>query len=237
MGRELDRPVRLAEGRQGDREANRLMREIGFTSKVFTPQLDRRPALGRRAPGRRHRPRHLQAGRPDHPRRADHGAVADRDRQGLPLRAPGAGERPLDPVHRPQHPSRLRHRRPLRRARPRQGRARRPTEREVKSAEQLINFMEELAHPGGCRAARRQRHGARRPMSNIRRIRQPAACARQRSRPGASGSTRPTTSLRRFVLDNRAALGTLGVFVVMMAIFIDRQSRRCSRPGTSTARC
>ena len=31
------RPARLPQRRQGDREAGRLMREIGFTSKVFTP--------------------------------------------------------------------------------------------------------------------------------------------------------------------------------------------------------
>ena len=90
-----DSPVRFGflNVAQGVAEAERLMREIGFTSKVFSPRLDRRPALRRRAPGRRHRPRDLQQGRSDRPRRADHRAVADRDRQGLPLRAPGARER------------------------------------------------------------------------------------------------------------------------------------------------
>ena len=115
------------------------MREIGFTSKVFTPQFDRRPALRRRTAGRCDRARHLQAGGPDRARRADDGAVADRDRQGFPLRAPGAGERPLDPVHRPQHPSRLRHCRPLRRARSRRV-ALETTKAEIASAEELIEL-------------------------------------------------------------------------------------------------
>ena len=50
--------------------------------------FDRRPAFRRRTAGRRHRPRHLQQGRPDRPRRADDGAVADRNREGLPFRPP-----------------------------------------------------------------------------------------------------------------------------------------------------
>ena len=99
------------------------MREIGFTSKVFSPRFDRRPAFGRRAAGRRDRPRDLQQGRPDRDRRTDDRALADRDRKGLSLRAHGARRRPLDPVHRPQHSSRLRHRRAFRRARSRPGRA------------------------------------------------------------------------------------------------------------------
>ena len=86
MGREIAGGLGFLNIRKEYAEAERLMREIGFTSKVFTPALDRRPALRRRASGRRHRPRHLQQGRPDRPRRADHGAVADRDREGLPLR-------------------------------------------------------------------------------------------------------------------------------------------------------
>ena len=99
------------------------MREIGFTSKVFSPELDRRAALGRRAAGRRARPRHLQQGRPDRHGRADHRALADRNRKGVPLRARGARRRALGAVHRPQHPPRLRHRGALRRDGPRHGRA------------------------------------------------------------------------------------------------------------------
>ena len=102
-------------------EAGRLMREIGFTSKVFTPHS----IVGQLSGGERQgvaiaRAIYKQGGS-DHPRRADDGAVADRDREGLPFRATGARQRPLDHLHRPQHPPRLRHRRPLRRARSRPG--------------------------------------------------------------------------------------------------------------------
>ena len=81
------RPLRLSRTIDKEiREAGRLMREIGFTSKVFTPHSIVGPAFRRRAPGRRDRPRHLQGGRPHRSRRADDGAVADRDGQGLSLR-------------------------------------------------------------------------------------------------------------------------------------------------------
>ena len=68
----------------------------------------RSSASSRAASGRAWRsPAPSQAGEPDRARRTDDGAVADRDRQGVPLRAPGARVGPLDPLHRPQHPPRL----------------------------------------------------------------------------------------------------------------------------------
>ena len=89
MGRELKGPLGWLNIAKEEREAARLMREIGFTSAGFHAALDRRPAFGRRAPGRRHRPRHLQACRSHHPRRADNGVVDHRNQQGVPFRAPG----------------------------------------------------------------------------------------------------------------------------------------------------
>ncbi len=72
------------------REAERLDARDRLHLEGVLAGLDRRPAVGRRAAGRRHCARHLQQGRSDRPRRADHGAVADRDREGVPLRAHGA---------------------------------------------------------------------------------------------------------------------------------------------------
>ena len=124
MGRELAGPLGLSRHRPRGEGGRTTDARDRLHLQGLHPALDRRPALRRRAPGRGDRPRDLQEGRPHRPRRADHRALPDRDRQGLPLRTAGAGERPLDPIHRPQHPPCLRHRRPLRRARPRDGRAR-----------------------------------------------------------------------------------------------------------------
>ena len=76
MGRELTSRFGFLETGKETREAERLMREIGFTSKVFSPRLDRRPTVRRRAAGRRARSRDLQQGRPDRAGRADDGALA-----------------------------------------------------------------------------------------------------------------------------------------------------------------
>ena len=65
LGRELTNSLGFLDSARERAEAERLMREIGFTSKVFTPRLDRRAAVGRRAPGRRARARDLQQGGPD----------------------------------------------------------------------------------------------------------------------------------------------------------------------------
>ena len=121
MGRELAGRLGWLQARRGNARGRAADARDRLHLEGVHAALDRRPAFGRRAAGRGDRPRDLQASRPHHARRADHGAVADRDREGVPLRPPGAGARALDPVHRPQHPPRLRHRRPLRRARPRQG--------------------------------------------------------------------------------------------------------------------
>ena len=56
------------------------------------------------------------------------------------------------------------------------------------------------------------------------------------ARPRTS-RVRPTGALRRFFAANRAALGTLAVFVVMIGDLHDRQPAGCSRTGRSTARC
>ena len=60
LGRELTRTLGFLDRKRERAEAERLMRDIGFTSKVFTPELDRRTAIGRRAPRGRARARDLQ---------------------------------------------------------------------------------------------------------------------------------------------------------------------------------
>ena len=47
LGREATNAFGFLDGRRERAEAERLMREIGFTSKVFTPDFDRRAALRR----------------------------------------------------------------------------------------------------------------------------------------------------------------------------------------------
>ncbi len=70
-------------------EAERLMREIGFTSKEFSPHSIG-PALWRGAPGRGDRTQHPRASQFDRSRRTDDRAIADGNRRGFPLRPPGA---------------------------------------------------------------------------------------------------------------------------------------------------
>ena len=59
MGRELRNPLGLLDVARERQEAERLMREIGFTSKVFTPDSVVGQLVGRRASGRRTRKGYL----------------------------------------------------------------------------------------------------------------------------------------------------------------------------------
>ena len=77
--------------------------------------------------------------------------------------------------------------------------------------------MEDVAHPGGARGRRTATGSAPRHERARRRNR---AADEPQSEAGANGAIRPSSPLRRFIIDNRASLGTLAVFVVMMAIFI-----------------
>ena len=149
IGREITNVFGFLDRSRERSEAERLMREIGFTSKVFTPRLDRRPALRRRATGGRDRPRHLQQGGPDHHGRADDRAVADRDGEGVPLRARRCAQAAVrscssattstTSTTSPSASSCMD--RGTGRAAGDQGGGR--------SAERLIAFMERLAHPQG----------------------------------------------------------------------------------------
>ena len=74
--------------------------------------------------------------------------------------------------------------------------------------------------PADCRAARRRRSGAGSTMSKTMEpdLHSPPASARRAAR---NEWKHPSDHwLRGFVLDNRASLGTLAVFVVMMAVFM-----------------
>ena len=87
---------------------------------------------------------------------------------------------------------------------------------------------------GAARASRQRaaepdrEHGA---MSEI--AEQPTAAARSRG----LAATRTTIRCGGFVLDNRAALGSLAVFVVMLADLPRSPIPPSSPPGRSTARC
>src|SRR5690606_23021142 len=73
-------------------------------------------------------------------------------------------------------------------------------------------------------------HGARRPSESgldLQSLRDdsgspPMSATTESGAPRPHPNSRP---LRRFVLDNRAALGTLAVFIVMMAIFVAANPR------------
>ena len=96
LGREVARSARLSRVARRERaEAERLMREIGFTSKVFTPNS----IVGQLSGGERQgvalaRAIYNKADLivMDEPTTA---LVADRNRKGVPLRARGARRRPL----------------------------------------------------------------------------------------------------------------------------------------------
>ena len=124
MGRELKSRLGWLNTAKEAREAERLMREIGFTSKVFTP----RSMVGQLSGGERQgvaiaRAIYRQADLIilDEPTTAL--SITETNKVFHFVRQVRASGRSII-VHRPQHPPRVRHRRPLRGARPRQGRAR-----------------------------------------------------------------------------------------------------------------
>jgi simple sugar transport system permease protein len=91
---------------------------------------------------------------------------------------------------------------------------------DVPSAEALIAFMEDVAHPRGAPLILSEGSPAGKPMTEFVRPK----------KGGASGSDvepehRGDHPLRRFVEANRAPLGTLTVFVVMMAVFLAANPR------------
>ena len=74
MGREITTWLGLLDPARERREAERLMREIGFTSKVFTPDSIVGQLSGGERQGVALGARHLQQGRPHRDGRADDGA-------------------------------------------------------------------------------------------------------------------------------------------------------------------
>ena len=200
MGRELTGRLGLAQYPQGAREAERLMREIGFTSKVFSP----RSIVGQLSGGERQgvaiaRAIYKQADLIvlDEPTTAL--SLTETDKVFHFVRA-GSRERAFDRVHWPQHPPCLRHRGPLRRDRPRHGRAGGDQSGD-RHGRALIAFMETVAHPQAIAGVGSQTGG------------RPAMSATLKpSRRALAKVTRALDSpLRRFVEANRAALGTFAV--------------------------
>ena len=156
MGRELAGRFGFLKIDKEIREAGRLMREIGFTSKVFTPHS----IVGQLSGGER---QGVAIARAIY-KEADL-IVLDEPTTALSLTETAKvfhfvrqvqGERPLDPLHRPQHPPRLRHRRPLCRPRSRQGRARDRPERDQ------VGGAADQFHGGRCPSGRRGRSAASR---------------------------------------------------------------------------
>ena len=85
------------------------------------------------------------------------------------------------------------------------------TKQEVGTAERLIAYMERLAHPQGVDIRPRRVTSRRRRLDQLSRI--------YRRRTSARGKA-SRSALRRLLDANRAAIGTLAVFVVMIAIFM-----------------
>ena len=110
-----------------------------------------------------------------------------------------------------------------------------PTASEVKSAEDLINFMEDVAHPGGLAGLHdagerssecdEQDHGTR------------SARDGRRQAPRPEWKHPSDHRLRRFVLDNRASLGSLARVRRHDGDLHDRQPDGVHAPGISTAPC
>ena len=124
MGREITTFAGLLDVKKERSEAERLMREIGFTSKVFSPDS----IVGQLSGGERQGVAIARAIYNnadliilDEPTTAL--SLTETEKVFRFVRTVRA-ERPLDPLHRPQHPPRLRYRRALHRARPRPGGAR-----------------------------------------------------------------------------------------------------------------
>ena len=202
MGREIAGPLGFIDVDREIAEAGRLMREIGFTSKVFSPHS----IVGQLSGGER---QGVAIARAIY-KQADL-IVLDEPTTALSLTETAKvfhfvrqvrDERAVDPLHRPQHPPRLRHRRPLRGARPRPRGA-----RGAQGPLRLGGGADQLHGAAGAsrRAARAEGDGA---MSET-----GAAKAADYSHPHDRG-------LRRFVSNNRAPLGSFAVFVVMLLVFL-----------------
>ena len=102
MGREITNAFGLIDTDRQMSEANRLMREIGFTSKVFSPES----IVGNLSGGERQGvaiARAVQQCRCHRAGRANDGFVADRDPKGLSLCRGGQGQRSHGDLHRAQH--------------------------------------------------------------------------------------------------------------------------------------
>src|SRR5581483_11792025 len=144
--------------------------------------------------------------------------VADRDRQGVPLRPAGAGIGPVYRLHRSQHPSRLRHCRAFRSDRSRSGG---DGEGEIRGR---FGTGADRVHGRRGQAAEGGR-GRNRLMSDIAKSNAPALA-------GLHPAERP---IRKFLIANRAALGSLAVFVAMILIFFVANPRVFSNWGLYAA--
>ena len=214
MGRELTGLFGLLDPGRERREAERLMREIGFTSKVFSPDS----IVGQLSGGERQgvalaRAIYNKADLivMDEPTTR---FVPHRDGKGVPLRANRARGRPLGAVHRPQHPSCLRHRRAIRRdgSRTRCAAGDEGGGRNGRAPDRLH---------GKTRSSRRTRvvrPGPRGVRSMSLELESGAPAAARVNRP-------PDGALRRLLDANRAAVGTFVVFVVMIGIFMTASPR------------
>ena len=193
MGRELTGLFGWLKVGKEISEANRLMREIGFTSKVFTPQS----IVGQLSGGER---QGVAIARAIY-KQADL-IILDEPTTALSLtetakvfhfvrQVRASGRSILFIGHNIHHVFDIADRFVVL---DRGKVALEADRREVKSAEHLINFMEEVAHPGGLPGLRDANgHGARRPMSNILESDRPDGLPAAKP-PRRSGSTRPTIS-------------------------------------------
>ena len=230
MGRELAGRFGFLKIDKEVREAERLMREIGFTSKVFTPHS----IVGQLSGGER---QGVAIARAIY-KEADL-IVLDEPTTALSLTETAkvfhfvrqvARQRPLDPLHRPQHPPRLRHRRPLRRARPRPGRAGGETSRSRlgRGPDQLHGGRRRIRTPAPSRLRRRRPRDDRLPRDRKPGRASTAASWRLATRTTAAPplhrrQPRAARLARRLRRDD----GDLP----------RRQPARLPRTGTSTARC
>ena len=222
MGRELAGRLGFLDVDREVREAGRLMREIGFTSKVFTPHS----IVGQLSGGER---QGVAIARAIY-KKADL-IVLDEPTTALSLtetakvfhfvrQVRASGRSILFIGHNIHHVFDIADRFVVLD----RGRVALETPKaEFASAEKLIGFMEHLAHPDGLSALR---PGA--PHNERERRRRPS--------PRKTGRHPHDAAAPALHLNNRAALGSLAVFVVMMLIFLIANPRS-SPTGRSTARC
>ena len=114
------RSARLPQGRRHAPHDGRAHGRVdGLHLRRADPGHRGQGAVRRRAAGPRDRAGAALPGRHHHPRRADHGPVAQGDREAAALRGGHPGRREVGDLHRPQHLPRLLGRRPDRGPRPR----------------------------------------------------------------------------------------------------------------------